>query len=295
MKNFILFSIPALIWGSTWLAIKYQLGVVDPLVSVGYRFFLAAIILFAYCYLTGVNLKYSPKQHFFMALQGLLLFGINYWLVYLAEINLESGLVAVLYSTIIFFNILNGAIFLKSKIRINVLLSALVGFAGITLVFKDELFGFTFSSGESSALLLAGISIVTASFGNITSARNQKNGLPVIQTNAYGMLYGALLMLLLALTMGKPFNFNFSFSYIGSLMYLAVFGSIIAFTSYLTLLGKIGADKSAYVMLVFPIIALILSTVFEAYSWNEFAIIGVTLITLGNFMILKGKRKTPTR
>jgi|WetSurMetagenome_2_1015567.scaffolds.fasta_scaffold07662_4 drug/metabolite transporter (DMT)-like permease len=290
MKNFILFSIPALIWGSTWLAIKYQLGVVDPLLSVGYRFMLAAIILFAYCHLTGMNLRYSPKQHFLIALQGLLLFGINYWLVYLAEINLESGLVAVLYSTIIFFNILNGAIFLKSKIRINVLLSALIGFAGITLVFKDELFGFTFSSGESSALLVAGISIVTASFGNITSAHNQKNGLPVVQTNAYGMLYGSLLMLLLALTMGKPFNFNFSFAYIGSLMYLAVFGSIIAFTNYLTLLGKIGADRAAYVTLVFPIIALILSTIFEAYSWNEYAIIGVILITLGNFMILKGKR-----
>ena len=101
MKNFILFSIPALIWGSTWLAIKYQLGVVDPLVSVSYRFLLAAIILFAYCSLTGMNLKYPVKQHFYIALQGLLLFGVNYWLVYLAEIHLESGLVAVLFSTII--------------------------------------------------------------------------------------------------------------------------------------------------------------------------------------------------
>jgi drug/metabolite transporter (DMT)-like permease len=295
MKNFILFSIPTLIWGSTWLAIKYQLGVVDPIVSVVYRFLLAAIILFAYCYITGKNLKYSPKQHLFIALQGLLLFGINYWLVYLAEINLESGLVAVLYSTIIFFNILNGAIFLKSKIRLNVLLSALIGFTGIVLVFKDALFGFTFSSVESSALLLAGISIVTASFGNITSARNQKNGLPVIQTNAFGMLYGALLMLLVALVTGKHFNFNFSFSYVGSLLYLSVFGSIIAFTGYLTLLGKIGADKAAYVTLVFPIIALILSTIFEAYSWNEYAIFGVILITVGNFMILKGKRASTAK
>lgn len=105
MKNLILFSIPAIIWGSTWLAIKYQLGIVDPLVSVFYRFLLAAIILFAYCRLVGTNLRYSVKQHFLMALQGLLLFGINYWLVYLAEIHLKSGLVAVLFSTIIFLNI----------------------------------------------------------------------------------------------------------------------------------------------------------------------------------------------
>ena len=295
MKNFILFSIPALIWGSTWLAIKYQLGVVDPLVSVVYRFLLAALILFAYCSLRGMNLKYSIKQHFYIALQGLLLFGVNYWLVYLAEIHLESGLVAVLFSTIVFFNILNGAIFLKSKIRLNVLLSAIIGFIGIILVFKDQLFGFTFSNVESYALLLAGISAVTASLGNITSAYNQKNKLPVVQTNAFGMLYGSLLMLLLALGTGKPFNFDFSLPYISSMLYLAVFGSIIAFTSYLSLLGKIGADKAAYVTLVFPIIALILSTMFEAYSWNGYAIIGVILVTLGNFMILKRKRVNPDK
>jgi drug/metabolite transporter (DMT)-like permease len=289
MKNLILFSIPALIWGSTWLVIKFQLGVVDPLVSVCYRFLLAAIILFAYCNLVGMNLKYSARQHFFMALLGLLLFGINYWLVYLAEIHLKSGLVAVVFSAIIFLNIFNGAIFLKSKIRLNVLFNAFLGFIGVALVFKNELIDFTFSGGESLALLLAGISVMTASFGNITSAYNQKNKLPVIQTNAFGMLYGSLLMFLLALVTGKSFVFDFSLPYISSLIYLAIFGSVIAFTSYLTLLGRIGADKAAYVTLVIPIIALILSTIFEDYQWNAFAIIGVILITIGNFMILKRK------
>jgi len=289
LKNLILFSIPSLIWGSTWLAIKFQLGEVDPLVSVFYRFFLAAIILLIYCSLAGLNLKYSAKQHFFMALLGLLLFGVNYWLVYLAEIHLKSGLVAVMFSTIVFLNIFNGAIFLKSKIRLDVLFSSLLGFIGIILVFKDELFGFTFSDGESLALIFAGISVITASFGNITSAYNQKNKLPVIQTNAFGMLYGSLLMLLLALLTGKSFTFDFSFPYIGSLLYLSIFGSVIAFSSYLTLLGKIGADKSAYVTLVFPIIALILSALFEDYKWSSLAIIGVLLITIGNFMILRRK------
>ena len=289
MKNLILFSIPALIWGSTWLAIKFQLGVVDPLVSVFYRFLLAAIILFVYSRLVGINLKYSAKQHFFMALLGLLLFGVNYWLVYLAEIHLKSGLVAVVFSTIIFLNIFNGALFLKSKIRLDVLFTSFLGFIGIALVFKDELFSFTFSSGESLAFLLAAISVIIASLGNITSAYNQKNKLPVIQTNTFGMLYGSLLMLLLALITGKSFTFDFSLHYISSLMYLAIFGSVIAFGSYLTLLGKIGADKSAYVTLVIPIIALILSTIFEDYKWNTFALIGVLLITIGNFMILRKK------
>jgi len=292
MKNLILYVIPAFIWGSTWLAITFQLGVVDPLVSVFYRFLLAAIILFIYCSMIKMNLKYNAKQHLFMALQGVFLFGINYWLVYLAEVNLKSGLVAVVFCTIIFLNIFNGFIFLKSKIRLNVVTSALIGFAGIILVFKDELLNFNFSSEKSSALILAFLSVITASIGNILSAYNQKNKLPVVQTNAYGMLYGALLMLLLVFITNTPLSFDASFRYIGSLIYLAVFGSIIAFYSYLTLLGKIGADRAAYVTLVFPIIALLLSTFFEEYTWSLFALLGVVLITAGNFLMLKKAHET---
>jgi len=287
MKDIILFSIPTLIWGSTWLAITFQLGVVDPLVSVFYRFLLAAIILFVYCRLIKMNLKYSAKQHLFMALQGTFLFGINYWLVYMAEVHLKSGLVAVVFSTIIFLNIFNGLIFLKSKVRMNVLASALIGFVGIVLVFKDEILNFNFSNDRSFGLILAFLSVITASLGNITSAYNQRNKLPVVQTNAYGMLYGSLLMLILVFIIGTPLSFDVSFKYIGSLIYLAVFGSIIAFWSYLTLLGKIGADKAAYAMLVFPIIALLLSTMFEEYTWSLFALLGIALITSGNFLMLK--------
>jgi drug/metabolite transporter (DMT)-like permease len=294
MKNLILFTIPALIWGSTWLAITFQLGVVDPLVSVFYRFLLAAIILFLYCSFIKINLRYNAKQHLFMALQGALLFGINYWLVYLAEVHLKSGLVAIVYATIIFLNILNGMIFLKSKIHLNVVTSALIGFAGIIFVFKDEILSFNFSSEKSLALIIAFISVIVASLGNITSAYNQKNKLPVVQTNAYGMLYGSLLMILLVFITGTPLNFDASFRYIGSLIYLAVFGSVIAFWSYLTLLGKIGADRSAYVTLVIPILALLLSTIFEEYAWGLFALLGVILITVGNFLMLRKVTQTPT-
>ncbi len=292
MKDIILFSIPTLIWGSTWLAITFQLGVVDPLVSVFYRFLLAAIILFVYCRMIKMNLKYSAKQHLFMAVQGTFLFGINYWLVYMAEVHLKSGLVAVVFSTIIFLNIFNGLIFLKSKVRLNVLASALIGFVGIVLVFKDEILNFNFSNDRSFGLILAFLSVITASLGNITSAYNQRNKLPVVQTNAYGMLYGSLLMLILVFIIGTPLSFDVSFKYIGSLIYLAVFGSIIAFWSYLTLLGKIGADKAAYVMLVFPIIALLLSTMFEEYTWSLFALLGIALITTGNFLMLKKAHDT---
>jgi drug/metabolite transporter (DMT)-like permease len=155
------------------------------------------------------------------------------------------------------------------------------------LVFKDDLAVFDFSSEKSLGLILSFLSVIGASLGNIISAYNQRNKLPVVQTNAYGMLYGSLSMLILVFIIGTPISFDVSFKYISSLIYLAVFGSIIAFYSYLTLLGKIGADRAAYVTLVFPIIALLLSTFFEEYTWSLFALLGVVLITAGNFLVLK--------
>ena len=286
MKNLILFSVSAIIWGSTWLVIKFQLGLVDPIISVSYRFILASFILLLFCRISGLNLKYNFKEHLFFALQGFFLFGINYWLVYLAEVHLPSGLVAVVFSMIIFFNIFNGAIFIGSPIRVRVIAGAALGIVGIGLVFKQELLSFSLSSDNSLALVIAGLGALTASLGNITSVHNQKIDLPVIQTNAFGMMYGALFMLIISLIMGKHFSFEISYAYIGSLLYLSIFGSIIAFTCYLTLLGKIGADKAAYVTLIIPVIALILSTIFEEYTWTLYAFIGVALILIGNMLVL---------
>jgi len=286
LKNFILFSVSAIIWGSTWLVIKFQLGLVDPIISVSYRFILASFILLLFCRISGLNLKYNVKEHLFFALQGFFLFGINYWLVYLAEVHLPSGLVAVVFSMIIFFNIFNGAIFIGSPIRVRVIAGAALGIVGIGLVFKQELLSFSLSSDNSLALVIAGLGALTASLGNITSVHNQKINLPVIQTNAFGMMYGALFMLIISLIMGKHFSFEISYAYIGSLLYLSIFGSIIAFTCYLTLLGKIGADKAAYVTLIIPVIALILSTIFEQYTWTFYAFIGVALILIGNMLVL---------
>lgn len=290
MKNLILFSITSLIWGTTWLVIKFQLGVVDPLVSVIYRFFLASMILLIFSRISRLNLRYKAKEHLLMALQGFLLFGINYWLVYLAELYLPSGLVAVVFSTIIFLNIFNGAIFLKSAIRLKIVIGAFIGFIGIGIVFRQELLTFNLSNDNSLAFLLAIIGAFTASLGNITSAYNQKNKMPVIQTNAFGMFYGACFMLIISLIMGKPFDFEVSFAYISSLLYLAIFGSIVAFGCYLTLIGKIGADKTAYVTLVIPVIALILSTIFEEYRWSIYALAGVFFILIGNILVLKKKK-----
>lgn len=292
MKNIILYFIPALIWGSTWFAITFQVGEVDPIVSVSYRFLLAGIILLCYSSLRKLNLNYSLPEHGFIFLQGIFLFGFNYWMVYLAEQALTSGLVALVFSTMLFMNIFNSRIFLKNVIPWKVYGGAILGLIGIVLIFYRDLMNFSFSDAASIALLQAIGASYIASLGNIISARNQAAGLPVIQTNAIGMTYGAAAMAFVALIAGYEFSYSLKFSYSLSLLYLSIFGSVFAFGAYLSLIGRIGASRAGYVQLVVPIIALILSTIFEDYTWTIAGVIGVAFIISGNFIVLeRGKTK----
>jgi drug/metabolite transporter (DMT)-like permease len=287
MNNYFLYVFTILIWGSTWLAIKFQLGHVDPMISVTYRFTLAALLLLAYCKVMGLKLAFTRGEHLFMALQGLLLFSFNYWLVYLAEVSLTSGLVAVIFSMIIFMNILNGRWLLGSPMSPPMMFGALTGISGLALIFWPEISSFTLSDLNLRSFLFGFAGAYMASLGNILSARNQKHRIPVVQTNAFGMAYGALALLIFSALAGKPFRFELSFSYIGSLFYLAVLGSIVAFGFYLTLLGRIGADRAAYVTLLIPVVALCMSTLFEGYRWSAQAFTGLGLVLAGNVMVLR--------
>jgi drug/metabolite transporter (DMT)-like permease len=281
------------IWGTTWFAILFQLGEVDPLVSAIYRFALASAILMTFCLSTGKRMRFSLKDHLFMVLLGLFLFSLNYWLFYVAELYLASGLVAVVFSTMVIWNILFGALFIGTPVRTRVVLGGVLGLTGIALVFWPELAAFKLSDKGVFGLLLSLGATISASLGNITSARNQLEGIPVIQANAWGMSYGTLLMLAAALLSGKGFTFQLTVPYISSLVYLALFGSVFAFGMYLSLIGRIGADRAAYTTLLFPIVALALSMAFEGYRGSVGAISGIGLILVGNWMVLKKVPRTP--
>ena len=291
MQGVVFYLLTVLIWGSTWFAIRFQLGDVHESVSLVYRFGLAAILLLAYCLWQGKPLRFNAREHMAMAAQGTCLFSINYLLFYWCTGLITSGLVAIIFSTVIVMNIINGALFLKRRVELLVLVGAIVGLLGITLVFWHEIIA---SQGRSDAaakdvLNGLGIGLVAtyfASLGNILSARNQSLGLPVLQTNAIGMAYGSVLMAAFALVMRIPFNFEWSVAYTGSLLYLSVFGSIIAFGAYLTLVGRIGADKAAYATVLFPLVALLISSVFEDFQWTPLALTGVALVLVGNVLVV---------
>jgi drug/metabolite transporter (DMT)-like permease len=286
-----LYLTSVLIWGSTWYAIKFQLGVVAPEVSLVYRFALAALILLVFCVLTRRSLKYSAQQHGFIALQGLFLFSSNYLVFYWATGLLTSGIVALMFSTVILMNIVNGAIFMRTVVSRRVILGACFGIAGIASIFWAELSEVENNADTWQGLWMCLLATWFASIGNIISVRNQKNGIPVIQTNAWGMGYGALVMAAYAMFSGASFNYDPGFAYGISLIYLALFGSILAFGSYLTLVGRIGADKAAYTAVLFPVIALGISTIFENYQWSLRAVFGFALVLFGNYVVLtKSKR-----
>ncbi len=286
-QNALLYVVTVLIWGSSWLAIKYQLGSVDPMVSVAYRFLLASAISWLYCRFSGRLMRYSLRDHGFMFLQGASLFALNYWLFYLSELTLTSGLAAVIFSTIVVMNMMNGVLFLKNRLELRVVLGAGIGLFGIIVVFWSEVTDFESGSENLFAVSLAVLATLLASLGNIASARNQRKGIPVVQANTFGMTYGALLMLVLSGATGREFTFEVTLPYVSSLVFLSVFASIIAFWTYLTLLGRVGVERAAYATLFFPLVALGFSTVFEDYQWTASAGIGILLILAGNLLILK--------
>lgn len=286
VANFFFYSATVLIWGSTWLAIKFQLGVIEPVVSVTWRFGLAALLLIGFCLIRRLPLRFTVQDQIFIALQGICLFALNYLLFYLAELRITSGLAAVVFSTIVVMNIINGRIFIGTPLEWRVLLGGGLGLFGLGLLFWPELVAVNFSGAVVSGMLLCFAATYLASLGNILSVRNQREGLPIIQTNAYGMSYGALCMLLIAFSSGASFQIDTSPTYLISLVYLSIFGSIIAFGCYLSLIGRIGAGRAAYTTLLFPLVALLLSTFWEDYRWTLSAILGICLIAGGNWLAM---------
>jgi drug/metabolite transporter (DMT)-like permease len=292
MNNLGLYLAAVLIWGSTWFAITFQLGRVPAEVSVAYRFGLAGCILLAWCAIRRLRLSYNWRDHAGMAAQGALLFGLNYVCVYLAEQRIASGLVAVVFSMIVFLNIVGARIFFGTPMKPATLIGAAFGVAGVVLVFQPELSRTSETSHTSSGIAYAALGALSASFGNLLSARNHRRGLPVIQINTFGMTYGALFVAAYALAAGRSFTFDASASYLLSLGYLALFGSVIAFGAYLTLMGRIGPDRAGYTNAAVPVVALLMSTCFEGLQWHAVTAIGVAFCLTGTLLVLRRSLNT---
>ena len=282
MNNATLFSLCCLIWGSTWIAITYQIGHTSETFAIALRYLLASACLGAYCLLKRLPLALPVHVHVKMAAVGVFLYSLNYTLLYLAQAHIISALLALMSSCIIYINVVLRRWWLKEPIRKEVVVGATFGLGGIICLFVPEFSKVSMDAALATGLGIAFVSFLCASIGNVISERILTAGTPVIQMNFYAMSYAMILLFITSLLLPGTLVIPSSTSFYLSLVYLALFGSVFAFGAYMKLLKQMGADKAAYVVLVYPMVALLISTFFEGYQWTMLSVVGVVIVLLGN-------------
>lgn len=254
-----------------------------------YRFLLASLVIFAFLILKRKNLKFSINHHIWFLIFGTCIYSINYVFFYIANIYVISAFPAVIYSTSIIMTIIGEWLIFKRKPTGKTLIGASIGMLGIIIIFNDEIFNFTLDNRAHLGLFFAFAGTLAASAGNIIHQRNTNNNFPLIETIAYATFYGAIVTLLFSQINHTPILFEFTFSYIASLIYLSIFSTIFAFFFFLKLIDKIGSGRSAYISVVMPPIALLISTYFENLEWQLNLIIGLPFLLIGAILVINQK------
>ena len=283
----LLFIITVLIWGTTFYAITLQLGDVHPIQSVFYRFAIAMVVMWGITLIRSINVRFPGKIHALFFFLGLLLFSVNYVVVYFGTSYLVSGLVSVIFSLIIPLNILFYWIFFKEKPSSSLIIGSILGLTGITALFFEDLFGVNVTDSIILGASLTLLSAFMASSGNVVAHLLNVRNINVFSCNTWGMTYGSIFLFMAVIVSGESWHFSFKPEYIASLLYLSLAGTVIAFWTYLTLLQRIGAPRAAYVSVVFPLVALLISTIYEDMHWSIYKILGVILIISGNYFIVQ--------
>ena len=289
MQVIILYAAVVLIWGSTWAVIPYQLGVVAEEMSVAYRFALASLALFVYAAATGRQLRIPRAYYPMIIVTGSLMFSMNYLFTYFAINYVTSGLVAVAFSMLVVANAFFERLFFQTRMEKRLMLAALFGVAGITCLFWPEVGSFSLADESLLGIVLTLLAVLLASLGNMGAIVNNSRNLPVVSVNAHGMAWGALISLIVALFRGQEFDFLLRADYVVSLLYLSIIGSSLVFGCYIALLRQIGSARAAYTSVLFPVVALLISTVVENYQWSTLAVTGIVLIVTGNWLALTRK------
>jgi drug/metabolite transporter (DMT)-like permease len=292
--NAFLYLLVVLIWGTTWIALKWQLGPVPIALSIAYRFGLAAVLLFAWLAWRRLLIVPRGKALAWVLAQGLCLFCLNFVCFLNASQTVASGLVAVVFSSAALWNALLARLVHGRAIAPQVLAGGALGLTGLVMLFWPEIT----SPHVGGAATLTGLAwalggTLCFSAGNLLSAALQGEGLKPVQTNAWGMAVGTAVLLGYALVAGLPLTFDVSARYVGALLYLAIPGSVIGFTAYLTLVGRLGPERAAYSTVLFPVVALNVSAWAEGYRWTAPALAGLALVMAGNVLVFRRRAASP--
>lgn len=291
MNNASIFAGCVLVWGTTWLAITYQLGSVAPEISVSHRFLLAAAIIAVLCRVRGLSLRFSRAQHVALALLGVSMYGASYIFVYHAELHLASGLVAIGYSASPLMSALGTRIFFRQPLTGRIAVGAVAGIAGITLVYWPSFAGLAHNRDAMLGVLFILLAVLISTGGGLLAQQNHQRKLHGWPTMAWSMGYGGLFALVAALSLGRTWSIDLSAPYLFSLVYLSVLGTVVTFYGWLTLVGRIGIARASYVGVMAPVVALFVSTAFEGFEWHALTVAGVAVSIAGNVLVLGGRGK----
>ncbi len=286
-----LYLLTVLVWGTSWIALKWQLGVVAPEISVFWRFLSASVLMIVWLAVSGKPWRFGLSLHLRFAAMGACLFCFNYYFFYIGGTVLASGLLSVIFSMAAVINLFLAALVLGARLTKRSLLAASIGVVGIACLFWPEVVGTELNLDALKALLLCLAATTIFCIGNMVSAGLQRRGIPVLSAATWGMVYGSFFLGTIGLLRGQAFIVEESARYLWSLAYLSVFASVIAFAAYLTLLGRIGAGRAGYATVLFPIVAMAISSVVEGYTWTWIAKLGVVLALSGNILILTAARR----
>ena len=288
------FIIFTLVWSSTWIVIRDQLGVVPPQWSVAYRFGIAAVAMAAVAKWSGDSLKMDRGGLFAATVLGVTQFSLNFNSVYLAERFITSGIVATVFAILLIPNSLLAWAFLGQKPGRRFLAAGAVAVAGVGLLFLHELR----TSDASRADIMIGLGftlagLLGASMANVYQAGEEARRHPLFSLLAWSMAIGAVLDAALAFSVAGPPVFDPRPGYVLGLLYLALAASVLCFSLYFPVVRKIGPGKAAYSSVLVPIIAMSLSTAFEGYRWSILSIAGGTL-AIGGMLLALARRRRPT-
>lgn len=290
--DLLLYATTILIFGSGWLPLRMQLGVVAPEVSLVWRFLIATVVMFVVLAFRGERLMFHWRDHLVFALLGATLFSLNFITFYYAGYHLPSGLLSVVFALAAVMIPLIGAAVLHLPLHRRVIIGALVGVAGLALVFGPSLASGAGIHGAGVGLALSLAGTFCFSVGSLVSGVAGRRGYSLVSMTAWGFFYGLVIVLLMALARGVPFTVEWNARYVGSLLYLVAAQTLSGFAVYFALIRRIGASRAGYVTVLFPLVALALSTWFEAFHWTISAAAGIALILTGALLVLLPHRTT---
>lgn len=285
-------AVCALIWGTTWYAITFQLGAVDPVVSVVMRFGLAAILLFVVARISGGKLWLTRAQHLAAAGQGVFAFSISYAFVYASEEKIASAVVAVIFAALAFLNLILFRVLSKQKAAPAAWMGAGLGVVGVAVLSAGQVMGAGLGAHAVAGVSFAVIAVIASAFGNWFAWRGQQAGAEVLPGTAWAMAYGTILLALYGLVTGVSWAVAWSPAYVVSLLYLSVFGSVIAFGLYFTIARARGYALASYISALTPPIAMLVSVLFEGATFGVMALAGLALVLAGQLFLIRAPKRS---